>query len=202
MALRFANGIFEPLWRRDHIDHVQITAAETVGVEQRGAFYEPTGALRDMVPNHLFQLLSMVAMEPPNSFDAEDVRTEKAKLLEAIQPVRPERRRARPVHRRHAAGPTCPPTATSRTWPRTAHRDLHRAQAAIDNWRWAGVPFYLRTGKRMAAGRRRSSCTSARRPTRCSATRRWTSLTPNMVRCISADEGLTLPSAPSSPGRR
>ena len=90
LALRFGNGIFEPLWRREYIDHIQITAAETVGVEQRGAFYDPTGALRDMVPNHLFTLLSMVAMEPPNSFDAESVRTVKQQFLESLRPVRPE----------------------------------------------------------------------------------------------------------------
>src|SRR5262249_4158604 len=83
MVLRFANGMFEPLWSRNHIDHVQITVAETVGVEQRGKFYDATGALRDMVPNHLFQLLTLIAMEPPTCFDAEAVRTEKGKVLEA-----------------------------------------------------------------------------------------------------------------------
>src|SRR5882724_5202448 len=87
MVLRFANGIFEPIWNRDHIDHVQITVAETVGVERRANFYEATGALRDMVPNHVFQLLSLTAMEPPNSFDADAVRTEKHKVLEAVTPL-------------------------------------------------------------------------------------------------------------------
>ena len=89
MALRFANGLFEPIWNREHIDHVQITAAETVGVEQRGKFYEKTGALRDMVPNHVFQLLSMTAMEPPISFDADAVRAKKAEVIEAIRPLDP-----------------------------------------------------------------------------------------------------------------
>ena len=89
MAVRFGNGMFEPTWRREYIDHVQITAAETVGVEMRGSFYEPTGALRDMVPNHLFTLLSMVAMDPPNSFDADDVRTEKSRVAKAMRPVQP-----------------------------------------------------------------------------------------------------------------
>ena len=112
MVLRFANGIFEPLWNRDHIDHVQITVAETVGVERRAAFYEATGALRDMVPNHVFQLLSLTAMEPPNSFGADAVRTEKAKVLEALIPLDRRRcaaqRRARPIHRGHRARPAGP----------------------------------------------------------------------------------------------
>ena len=109
MALRFANGLFEPIWNREHIDHVQITASETVGVERRGKFYEKTGALRDMVPNHVFQLLAMTAMEPPISFDADAVRAKKAEVIQAIQPLTPEqaleRRGARPVRRRHRARP-------------------------------------------------------------------------------------------------
>ncbi|GJD52873.1 Glucose-6-phosphate 1-dehydrogenase [Methylobacterium crusticola] len=154
MAIRFANGMFEPIWRREHVDHVQITAAETIGVEERGAFYEPTGALRDMVPNHLFQLLCMTAMEPPNSFDAEAVRTEKAKLVQAVRPVP----LADAVRGQYAAGRLLGrDVAAYRAEPHVAADSRTETYAAlkltIDNWRWAGVPFYLRTGKRMT-GRR------------------------------------------------
>src|SRR5262249_25439795 len=103
MVLRFANGLFAPLWNRDHIDHVQITVAETLGVETRGKFYDSTGALRDMVPNHLAQLLSLIAMEPPNCFDAEDLRTEKAKALRAVHLSKDEVR-ANVVRAQYAAG--------------------------------------------------------------------------------------------------
>ena len=114
MALRFANGVFEPLWNRLHIDHVQITAAETVGVEGRGGYYDTTGALRDMVPNHLFQLLAMTAMEPPNSFDAEAVRAEKARVLEAVQPPVAERGRW-PTRCAASTAPATSPAARSPT---------------------------------------------------------------------------------------
>ncbi len=152
MALRFANAIFEPLWRRDHIDFVEITAAETIGVERRGRFYEPTGALRDMVPNHLFQLLSMIAMEPPNSFEAEAVRDEKAKLLAAIHPVRIED----VVRGQYAAGKIAgrdvPGYKQENDIAPDSRTETYVAlRLTIDNWRWAGVPFYLRTGKRMGA---------------------------------------------------
>jgi glucose-6-phosphate 1-dehydrogenase len=90
MALRFANGMFEPIWNREHIDHVQITAAETVGIEHRGRYYDATGALRDMVPNHMFQLLALTAMEAPNSFSDDAIRTEKAKAIDAIRPLTPQ----------------------------------------------------------------------------------------------------------------
>jgi glucose-6-phosphate 1-dehydrogenase len=150
MAMRFGNGLFEPMWRREHVDHVQITAAETIGVEERGGFYEATGAMRDMVPNHLFQLLTMITMETPNSFGPENVRTEKAKLVEAIKPVDPRE----VVRGQYGAG------AVNGT-PALAYRDEHNVaddsttetyaalRVDIENWRWSGVPFYLRTGKRL-----------------------------------------------------
>ena len=152
LVLRFANGIFEPLWNRDHIDHVQITAAETIGVEGRGRFYEQTGALRDMVPNHLFQLLAMIGMEPPTSFDADAVRTKKTELLQAIHPIAP----GDAVRGQYGAGrvlgnkvpdyrrePNVAPDSATETYV--------ALKLGIDNWRWAGIPFYLRTGKALPA---------------------------------------------------
>ena len=148
MAFRFANGIFEPIWNRDRIDHVQITAAETVGVEGRGSFYETTGALRDMVPNHLFTLLSMVTMEPPVGFDAAAIRSKKAELLAAIPEVKP----SEAVRGQYGAGTVLGKrTNAYRQEPNVAPNSNVETYVAlrleIDNWRWAGVPFYLRTGK-------------------------------------------------------
>jgi glucose-6-phosphate 1-dehydrogenase len=155
MVFRFTNNIIEPLWNRNYIDHVQITAAETVGVEHRGGFYETAGALRDMVPNHLFQLLTMTAMEPPISFDADEVRNKQAEVLHAIQPLSPEEVLTNTVRGQYAEGvvenervagyrhePDVSPTSNTET--------SVTLKLLIDNWRWAGVPFYLRTGKRLA----------------------------------------------------
>ena len=151
MAFRFANGLFEPIWNRDRIDHVQISVTETVGVEQRGKFYEATGALRDMVPNHVFTLLTMVAMEPPTGFDAASVRTKKAEVLAAMPAVTPDRA----VRGQYGAGEVeGKPANAYRAEPNVAadsNTETYVAmQLEIDNWRWAGVPFFIRTGKHMS----------------------------------------------------
>ena len=155
MVFRFTNNIIEPLWNRHYVDHVQITASETVGVEHRGGFYETAGALRDMVPNHLFQLLTMTAMEPPISFDADEVRNKQAEVLHAIQPVSPEEVLTCMVRGQYGDGVVEGERVVGyRNEPDVSHNSNTETFVAlklqIDNWRWAGVPFYLRTGKRLA----------------------------------------------------
>jgi len=156
MVLRFANGMFEPIWNRHHIDHVQITVAETVSVESRGKFYDRTGALRDMVPNHLFQLLALTAMEPPSRFEADAVRTEKLKAIEAIHPLNKDSAFADMVRGQYTAGSVNGKSVVayreaSGVSPRSVTETYVALRLMIDNWRWAGVPFYLRTGKALAA---------------------------------------------------
>jgi glucose-6-phosphate 1-dehydrogenase len=154
LALRFANSMFEPLWNSTHIDHVQITVAETIGLEGRGDYYDQSGALRDMVQNHMLQLLALVAMEPPTDFNATAVRDEKVKVLRALRPITSTDAEANSVTGQYTRG-----AIDGQTVPGYAEEIGHESntetfvalRAHIDNWRWKGVPFYLRTGKRMPA---------------------------------------------------
>jgi glucose-6-phosphate 1-dehydrogenase len=154
MAFRFGNGIFEPVWNRRYIDHVQITVAETVGVESRAAYYDRAGALRDMVQNHMFQLLALMAMEPPFSFEADAVRNERVKVLHAIHRFSRDEVMKSVVRGQYGGG-----TVNGATVPAygaepgvaagSATETYLALRLTVDNWRWAGVPFYLRTGKRL-----------------------------------------------------
>ncbi|HET9086028.1 MAG TPA: glucose-6-phosphate dehydrogenase [Acidobacteriaceae bacterium] len=151
LVFRFANGIFEPIWNRNFVDHVQITAAESIGIEGRGPFYEKAGALRDVVQNHVMELLSFVAMEPPVAFHAAPIRTEKVKVWRAIQPIQMEDT----VRGQYGAGTVDGKSVVGyrneeRVNPESSTETFTALRFHIENWRWAGVPFYVRAGKRMA----------------------------------------------------
>ena len=152
LIFRFANGIFEPLWNRRYIDHVQITGSESIGVEGRGGYYEESGTLRDMVQNHILQLFSLVAMEPPVAFDARAVRDEKVKVLRAIRPIEPEQVNQYTVRGQYDAGAISGRALIGYredkgVSPESLTETFVALKFQIDNWRWAGVPFYLRSGK-------------------------------------------------------
>ncbi len=206
MALRFANGLFEPLWNRHHIDHIQISAAETVGVEHRGSFYESAGALRDMAPNHLLQLLAMTAMEPPTSFDADAVRAKKAEVIEAIRPLEPEEALRDAVRGQYGAGLVKgAPAQAYRQEPDVAPDSNTETFVAcklqIDNWRWAGVPFYLRTGKYLSQRRTEIAIRFHQAPYTLFRGTDVERMHPNwMILRIQPDEGIALEFAAKRPG--
>lgn len=206
LAFRFANGIFEPIWNRRYIDHVQISVAETVGVEKRGGYYDGAGALRDMVPNHIMQLITLTAMEPPISFEANAVRDEQAKILHAIQPFSSEDVLSKTVRGQYGEGPMnnqpvpayrsedgVPPDSRTETF--VAMRLL------IDNWRWAGVPFFLRTGKRLPCRNTHVVIQFRRAPFMLFRETQVEDMMPNqLVLHIQPEEGISLRFAAKTPG--
>jgi glucose-6-phosphate 1-dehydrogenase len=206
LALRFANGIFEPIWNRRYIDHVQISVAETVGVETRGGYYDSAGALRDMVPNHIMQLITLTAMEPPISFEANAVRDEQAKILHAIQPFSNEDVLSKTIRGQYGEGLVdgkrvpgyrnedgVPPDSRTETF--VAMRLL------IDNWRWAGVPFYLRTGKRLPGRNTHVVIQFRRAPFMLFRETQVENMMPNqLVLHIQPEEGISLRFAAKTPG--
>jgi len=202
MALRFANGLFEPIWNRDRIDHVQITAAETVGVETRGSFYEATGALRDMLPNHLFTLLSMVAMEPPVGFDANAIRDKKAEVLAAISSIAPKD----VVRGQYDAGSVLgeaalPYRSEAKVAPDSNVETYVAMRLEIDNWRWAGVPFYLRTGKHLSTRLTEIAIRFKQAPHALFQNTSVSCLTPNwLVIHVAPKEGISLQFDVKEPG--
>lgn len=154
MALRFANALFEPIWRAGHIDHVQISVLETLGVEERGGYYDQAGAMRDMLQNHLLQLLCLVAMEAPVRFDSDSIRNEKVKVLQALKPLAGMDVRDKTVRGQYTRGMVADHSVPAYYFENNVDSDSDTetfvaVQAEIDNWRWSGVPFYLRTGKRL-----------------------------------------------------
>jgi glucose-6-phosphate 1-dehydrogenase len=199
LALRFANLLFEPVWSSAYIDHVQITVAETVGLEGRTDYYDGAGALRDMVQNHMLQLLALVAMEPPSHFDATAVRDEKVKVLRSLRPIRAEDS----VTGQYAAGAVAgqPVPAYPEELGGISRTETFVAlKAHIDNWRWAGVPFYLRTGKRLPSRRTEITLQFRALPHSMFASRGASAAPNRLVIAIQPDENITLELMAKQPG--
>jgi glucose-6-phosphate 1-dehydrogenase len=209
LVFRFANGIFEPIWNRNYIDHVQITAAETLGVEGRGPFYEKAGALRDVVQNHMMELMSFVAMEPPSSFESESVRREKLKVWQAIPVIPPQNA----VRGQYGPGMIDKQRVTGyrdedRVNPESGTETYAAVRLQIENWRWAGVPFYLRAGKRLKKRATEISIQFKQPPlllfNRMSGSAPCQEIQPNLLTIrIQPDEGIALrfgAKVPTTPG--
>ncbi len=203
LIVRFANAIFEPIWNRSQIDHVQITVAETIGVEDRGGYYDTSGALRDMIQNHLMQLLCLVAMEPPSVYDADAVRDEKVKVLRAIRPIAVEDT----ARGQYGAGiVNGRPVRGYREEKGVASASQTETYVAIklfiDNWRWAGVPFYLRSGKRLPRRVSEIAIQFKAAPTMIFADTPLNDLEPNVLAMkIQPDEGISLKFSSKVPGQ-
>ncbi|MEQ1642895.1 MAG: glucose-6-phosphate dehydrogenase [Pyrinomonadaceae bacterium] len=206
LVFRFGNSIFEPIWNRNFIDHVQITVAEKLGVEQRGGYYDSAGALRDMIPNHILQLVTLTAMEPPVSFEANSVRDEQAKILQAIQPFSPEDVLKKAVRGQYDEGKIGDEHVTGyrsedKIAPKSNTETYAALKLSIDNWRWADVPFYVRTGKRMATKHSSIVIQFKRAPFMLFRDTSIEKLTTNrIVIHIQPDEGITLHFGAKIPG--
>ncbi len=206
-VLRFANGIFEPLWNNRYVDHVQIAVAESVGVEHRAGYYEGAGIVRDMFQNHLLQLLCLTAMEPPIAFEADAVRAEKVKVLQAIRPFREEDIDDRAVRGQYGPGVVGGKTvpgyrSEEKVTPDSGTATYAAVRFAIDNWRWAGVPFYVRSGKRLAERVSEIAIEFKRVPHPLFSSAAGT-LNPNVLRLrIQPNEGVSLKFDAKIPGTR
>jgi glucose-6-phosphate 1-dehydrogenase len=206
LVLRFANEIFEPLWNAKYVDHVQITVAESLGVEGRGGYYDQSGALRDMVQNHIMQLLALTAMEPPTALDAEIIRDEKVKVLRAIRPIAPEQVQQFTVRGQYARGSVAGKAVEAYRAEKNVASDSRTEtfvalKLFIDNWRWAGVPFYLRHGKRLPRGVAEIAIQFKAPPAVLFAADCATPLQPNvLVLRIQPDEGIAIRMNAKVPG--
>jgi glucose-6-phosphate 1-dehydrogenase len=206
LVFRFGNSMFEPVWNRNYVDYVEITAAETLGVESRAAFYEETGALRDMVANHLLQLLTLTAMEPPVAFEAEAIREQKVQVLRSIRPMTAEEVAKRTVRGQYGPGTIDGESVPGYRQepgvnPKSNTETFAAVKFYVNNWRWEGVPFYLRAGKRLNRALTQVSVHLKRTPQALFARTPTENIEPNVVIMrIQPNEGISISFAAKSPG--